>query len=182
VAPAPHPGWRVETVGVLVGTTRRMETRVVRANGAPVTVAQGLGAVGLEGRLADRARPKSDVMAALTVGGMAVLVAGGAMAVVGVVAAVVGALLTPLVLLQINTAGGAVVSGVVREGPFILFAGVSGAAVGVTTVVVALVPLVLTLVRPPAVDQTLMTQLGSSLAWDPAEAAEVVSRFNASGQ
>ncbi len=47
-APRTQSGWRVENVGVLVAGTRRFETRVLRSNGTPVTVAQGLGAMGLE--------------------------------------------------------------------------------------------------------------------------------------
>lgn len=181
--------WRVERHEVLrPGVTPadvqpHQEVRVVAADGTSLTVYAGLSAVGLEKRLVQRAAPKVAMMDRVkgAAGRVAVVTVAVGVAGFGVGMAGAGTVLSLVGWLAKDSlpADPPLLRNAVGEGLFLLLAGVAAGAAGCFAVVVAAIPLALQLAAgPPAAEPGAVAALGSSLAWDVAEAEEVVALHN----
>jgi hypothetical protein len=160
---------------------KHTETRVMRSDGTEVSVGDGLKDVGLQERLSTLARPPTDAMTLLrdNVGRVGVLAVAGGMLLGGSVAAVAGGVLWGLSLAHVAPSSPPVLGQVFAEGLFVLLGGLTGMAVGVFTLVVAVVPWVWQWLRPEAADPETVKAAAASRAWDDATASDVVARHNA---
>jgi hypothetical protein len=178
-APAPADLWQVATTPNKAGA---LETRVLRADGTPVSVGDGLAAMGQRSRLQERARK-----AANTERQVDTLVGRGlAVGAAGVVAGVAfGALLAGGGMWAWRTAGlpknlDGKVNSLVNAAPTITLAGAIGSLLGLGALAATGGLWAWLLLRPqPEPPASATDALAASLAWTPKEAQEVVTFHNA---